>query len=230
MVFRGIIKRVKDSYNYTTRIEKAHFVFINFIRITLIFAIISAILTQDWWILFITISVFILTFLPFIFEISYKINLPIEFEIITVLFIYSAIFLGEVHGYYTYYWWWDIVLHAGSALALGFVGFTIMYILYKGKKIEARPSTVAVFSFCFALAIGALWEIFEFIMDQSFGFNMQKSGLVDTMWDLILDSAGAFIASSLGYLYIKRREVFIISGIMKRFINDNPELFKINKI
>ncbi|PIN92676.1 hypothetical protein COU56_04115 [Candidatus Pacearchaeota archaeon CG10_big_fil_rev_8_21_14_0_10_31_9] len=229
MKFKGIINRIKNSYNYTTRIEKAYFAFINFIRLTLVFAMISSIITQSWTALFVTILVLILTFLPYILEVSYKINLPLEFEFISVMFIYAAIFLGEVHDYYTYYWWWDIILHGGSAIAMGFVGFTIMYVLYRGKKITARPSTIATFSFSFALAIGALWEIVEFTVDQTFGLNMQRSGLVDTMWDLILDSVGALIASSLGYLYIKRREVFIISGVMKRFINDNPQLFKINK-
>ena len=38
---------------------------------------------------------------------------------------------------------------------------------------------------CFAITIGALWEVFEFGMDQLFGLNMQKSGLLDTMGDLI---------------------------------------------
>ncbi|MBS3072437.1 hypothetical protein J4477_01220 [Candidatus Pacearchaeota archaeon] len=229
MKFKEVINSIKNSYNYTTRIEKAYFVFINIIRLTLVFAIISSIITQSWTVLFVTILTLLLTFLPYVLEVGYKINLPLEFEFIAVMFIYSAMFLGEVHDYYTYYWWWDLVLHGGSAIAMGFIGFTIMYVLYRGKKIIARPSTIAIFSFSFSLAIGALWEIFEFTMDQTFGFNMQKSGLIDTMWDLILNSIGAFIASSLGYLYIKRREVFIVSGIMKRFINDNPRLFRLEK-
>jgi hypothetical protein len=32
---------------------------------------------------------------------------------------------------------------------------------------------------------------------------MQKSGLVDTMWDLIADCIGAGIAGLYGYLYLK---------------------------
>ena len=31
------------------------------------------------------------------------------------------------------------------------------------------------------MMIGAVWEIFEYGMDQTFGLNMQKSGLDDTM-------------------------------------------------
>jgi hypothetical protein len=44
----------------------------------------------------------------------------------------------------------------------------------------------------FAVAVGAVWEIFDFSMDEPFGTDMQKamfgdpSGLTDTMWDLIV--------------------------------------------
>jgi len=47
-------------------------------------------------------------------------------------------------------------------------------------------------------SIGALWEVFEFGMDQIFGMNMQKSGLVDTMGDLIVDAIGAGLAAMSG--------------------------------
>jgi hypothetical protein len=40
-------------------------------------------------------------------------------------------------------------------------------------------------------------------MDSLFGLNMQKSGLRDTMWDLIVDALGALVVSILGYLYLK---------------------------
>ena len=56
------------------------------------------------------------------------------------------------------------MLHSGSHMALGFIGFLILFTLFEEKKISAKPITIAIFSFCFALAIGAIWEIFEFAM------------------------------------------------------------------
>ena len=38
---------------------------------------------------------------------------------------------------------------------------------------------------------------------------MQKSGLLDTMSDLIIDAAGAFVASMTGYFYLKAGDFFI---------------------
>jgi hypothetical protein len=206
-------------------IYKAHKIIIVLIRISLFVAIIGSIYTLRWTILFVSALTFFLTFLPNFFEKKYKVNIPVEFEIITVLFIYSSLFLGEVHGYYTRFWWWDVILHIGSAIALGFIGFTILYVLYKGNKINASPLTIAIFSFFFAVGIGAIWEIYEFGMDQIFGYNMQKSGLVDTMWDLIVDSVGALIAAVSGYFYLKKDEAFIFKRIIKKFEKENPGFF-----
>ena len=82
-----------------------------------------------------------------------------------------------------------------------------------------------MFSFCFAVAIGVLWEIFEFTMDNLFGLNMQKSGLLDTMSDLIIDSIGAFLVSVSGFVYMKKWTVQIFSRLIRKFIEKNPRLF-----
>jgi len=63
-------------------------------------------------------------------------------------------------------------------------------------------------------------------MDQLFGLNLQKNGLVDTMWDLIVDTIGALFISILGYLYIRnKRKVLLMDRMIKRFVDKNPHLF-----
>jgi hypothetical protein len=218
------IKYLKDEK--ILRAEKAKFLITGIIRIILIIALISAIVNFRWTIIFVTILVFVLTFLPSIFEKKYKIDIPAEFEIITILFIYASLFLGEVHSYYVRFWWWDIILHTGSAIAFGFIGFILMYILYKGKKVQGSPIMISIFAFSFAVAMGAVWEVFEFAMDGFFGLEMQKSGLVDTMWDLIVDIVGALIASLSGYLYLKKGESFFFDKMIKNFEKENPRFFK----
>lgn len=224
------IKKILGIQKYN-KSDRIYYYIILFIRINLLISIVSSILYYSWIILFVSIIVFILTFIPLLFQKRYKINLPIEIELITVLFIYATLFLGEVHGYYTLFWWWDLLLHTGSALTLGFIGFTIMFILYKGNKVSASPIIIAIFSFSFALSIGAVWEIFEFTLDNLLGLNMQKTGLVDTMWDLIVDSIGALIASTFGYLYLKKDKIFLFGfgNIIRKFQKLNPKLFNILK-
>ncbi len=206
-------------------VSRLYFLVLNIIRISLVFAIASALFTQRWTVVFVSVLTLLLTLFPYLFEKRYKIDIPIEFEILVVIFIYASIFLGEVHEYYIKFWWWDIFLHFSSAMALGFIGFIFLYVLYKGDKIKANPSLVALFSFFFALGLGAVWEIFEFGMDQIFGLNMQKSGLIDTMADLIVDSFGALIASFAGYLYLKKEETFIFKKMVNSFAQENPKLF-----
>lgn len=199
------------------------------IQFVLVIAIASAAYTQNWFVLALSVLTLVLTFIPQLIQDKYNIHLPVEFEIVTILFIFASIFLGEIQGYYTVYPWWDSLLHGTSAIALGFIGFAILFILDKTSKIQASPFIISVFVFTFALAIGAVWEIFEFAMDQIFGLNMQKSGLVDTMWDLIVDSVGALIASVTAYFYLKRKKTLVFSHMIERFIKQNPRLFRIEK-
>jgi uncharacterized membrane protein YjdF len=116
-----------------------------------------------------------------------------------------------VRDYYERIWWWDLALHATAGLLLGLLGFLIVYALNESREVQVQmpPSFVAMFAFVFAIALGTGWEIFEFAMDQIFGLNMQKpmlgdpSGLTDTMWDMIVNAAGAAVVSFAGCWYIK---------------------------
>ncbi|MEX0916905.1 MAG: hypothetical protein WDZ90_00030 [Candidatus Paceibacterota bacterium] len=162
-----------------------------------------ALYERSWLTAFITFLALGIVFSPYILGRNMQVHVPLEFELLLNIFIYSSIFLGEVRGFYTKFLWWDIVLHVGSGIALGFLGFLLLFSLYQSGRLDMKPSLIAFFSFCFALALGALWEIFEFMMDSLFGFNMQKGGLVDTMWDLIVDALGAFVVALSGYFYLR---------------------------
>ena len=70
---------------------------------------------------------------------------------------------------------------------------------------------------CFALAAGAIWEIYEYTLDGLMGLNMQhyhlvdgtplmgRAALYDTMKDLIVDALGALVVSVIGYIALKRQ-------------------------
>lgn len=196
-------------------------IIINILRLTLIFAVGASIFYNSWFNLFISSFTIILTFAPAWIGKKYNINIPLDFELVIILFIYTSLFLGEIINFYNYFWWWDILLHFSSAIAFAFIGFIVLFILFKTNKINSQPIWVAIFSFCFSISIGVMWEIFEFSMDQAFGLNMQKSGLIDTMGDLMSDGIGAMLASSFGYYYMKGKQISYLSKLVSLFVKKN---------
>ena len=163
-----------------------------------------------------------------------SVKIPYEFQLATQLFVFAALFLGEVQSYYERFWWWDIVLHTASGLLLGVFGFLLVYVLNESRRIDIwmRPRFVALFAFLFAVASGAVWEIFEFTMDRTFATRMQKpmlgdpSGLTDTMWDLIVDTLGALVVSFLGWYHMHRNKPSFIDTWIGKFIARNPTMFR----
>ncbi|MBM4090836.1 MAG: hypothetical protein FJ276_15645 [Planctomycetes bacterium] len=188
---------------------------------------------QQWLNTVVIVSILLLTILPALLSRRLAIFIPPEFELATIAFIFAALFLGETRNYYDRYWWWDIALHATSGGLLGILGLLLVYILNETPRVDLhmRPGFVAFFAFCFSVTVGALWEIFEFAMDGFIGTNMQKpmfddpSGLTDTMWDLIVDTLGALVVATLGYVYMKRGSKSVIARWIQRFIDGNPRLF-----
>lgn len=198
------------------------------LQVILVVGAVFALVQGQWMAGITTLGVVLITFLPVVLSRRFQIRIPPEFHSMAVVFIYASLFLGEVRGYYARFWWWDVLLHMGAGFMLGILGFLLVHVLNEKKEIEMhmKPGFVALFSFMFAIGLGALWEIFEFGMDQVFGLNMQKSGLVDTMWDLIVDGVGALIISLLGWSCLRKAGInsFLERWII-RFIEANPQIF-----
>jgi hypothetical protein len=84
---------------------------------------------------------------------------------------------------------------------LGALGLSVVSLLNQSEAITVSlsPVFVALFAFCFALSLGVVWEIYEFIIDGLLHTNAQKyalesgepligqAALMDTMKDLIVD-------------------------------------------
>ncbi|MDR0931094.1 MAG: hypothetical protein LBM38_05080 [Clostridiales bacterium] len=163
--------------------------------------------------------------------------MPPQMITIYVTFLYFTIYLGEVHDYYTTIPNFDTIMHAFSGVALCAIGLSIINILNDSDKIilNLSPAFVAIFAFCFALAFGAIWEIYEFTIDSVFDTNMQRvvmtngqlkvgqMALLDTMKDIIVDTFSALAMSIVGYISVKYSKGWIKQfKVIKehRMIND----------
>lgn len=160
---------------------------------------------------------------PFIIEWRVGIYVPAIFSLIISAFLYATLILGQVDNYYGKFWWWDVMLHSGSGLAFGLIGLLVLLIALKKGRIDAKPIVLCLFSFCFALAVGLLWEVFEFTGDEIFHTNMQhrETGVTDTMKDEIMDTIGALIGASLGYVYLQPGLTTPLDAIITKTIRRN---------
>lgn len=156
--------------------------------------------------------------LPSLLAHKWSITLSSGVTILYYLFLYCAIYLGEVREFYYRIPHWDSMLHAFSGAMLGALGFVLVDLLNRDRhvRVSLSPFFVSAFAFCFALAVGALWEIYEFSFDKLLGLNMQKhttaegvslsgaAALADTMKDIIIDAVAAFGVSLFGFLTYRR--------------------------
>ncbi|MDB5186220.1 MAG: putative rane protein [Candidatus Saccharibacteria bacterium] len=194
------------------------------LKLSTIVAAVVAVSFQQWGALVFCLLTFMLMYLPELIRASARITLPIEFNVVLVLFMYASVFIGELGHAYERFWWWDAALHTGSGFILGYIGFLILYVKVQQGSLRAGRLFVGASIFCLALAMGALWEIFEFAGDALWAGDLQHGSLHDTMWDLIVDAAGGLIMAVIGVRHIFGKKSGFITRWAKNFISINPRL------
>ena len=178
---------------------------LNGIRLLLAVEALVAAWNGVWPAVFVTLAALFLTVLPGQIASRVGLRFPPSFLAAIALFVLATLYLGEVYDFYDRFWWWDLTLHFGSAMGFGILGFLMVFMMFEGDRYAAPPWAVGVLSFCLAMTVGVLWEIFEYAMDTLFGFNMMKSGLPDTMGDFIVNTLGAALAALAGVIYLLDR-------------------------
>lgn len=159
----------------------------------------------------------VVLFVPGLLAHRLSIEIPSAMYLLYILFLYGAIYLGEVRSFYYRIPGWDSILHMISGGMLGALSFSVVALLNRSERIPMNltPAFVAVFAFCFSIALGVFWEFYEFAVDSMLGLNMQKflledgtplvgrDALWDTMKDLMIDAVGGLVMAVLGYISIK---------------------------
>ena len=174
------------------REHKSSFIVYMTLRALVILVMILQILNRNFENVFLCALTLVLLIMPSLIQINLKIELPTALEIIMLLFIFAAEILGEIQAYYEQIPMWDTVLHTLNGFLMAAIGFALVDILNRNKKIsfQLSPAFLAVVAFCFSMTIGVIWEFFEFGMDQIFHLDMQKDTIVNTIYSVMLDPAG----------------------------------------
>ena len=159
---------------------------------------------------------------------KYDFQIPNLLDFILISFAFSGLILGDVFNFYGKIPYWDSILHTFSGVVIAYVGFIVIEFLDKEYTIplSVSPLFMSVIVVSVALAIGAVWEIGEYTVDDIFHTNNQQymqstrstlydeddiplqghDAIDDTMKDLMLDLAGAIVVASIEYKKIEHKQ------------------------
>lgn len=195
--------------------EKARTSISAIIKFILIVSIAYAIYFHLWRILFINLFLLILVFIPTITK-KYKIHIPKEIEYLVLLFVIVSFFLGDIRG---------TIIQIFFGLAVGFVGFTIMLILFSKSKIRTNYLLIILFSIGFSLALGAGVEILKYYTKIFLDTSLSIGDYEYAIESLTYVAAGALLSSILGFVYMKGHRADIMHTLVQKFKKQNPNLF-----
>lgn len=147
----------------------------------------------------------------------FKIKITSAMELVYVLFIILAQFLGSVVNLYNKVWWYDLFAHFLSGILTSVLSLVVLN--WFGVYNRKNKWFNFLFIISFTLMIASIWEFMEFGTDTFFGMNVQHSietGVRDTMEDMLVAFLGSLIVS-ISYLVENKMAK---NGFLKRVVSD----------
>lgn len=187
----------------------------NIIKLILIISIGYSIYFNLWRILFVNLLLLILIFIPLLSK-RINIEIPREIEFVLLIFVIASFFLGDIRG---------LVIQIFFGLAIGFVGFALMIILYKNSGLKPNYPLIILFSLSISIALGAISELAKFYLKLFLNYNISMADYNYSMTSLSLVFLGAIIASIVGYIYMNGTKIEFMDNLVKKFKSKNPNLF-----
>lgn len=166
---------------------------------------------------FSALIMFIATMVPFIIAHRMNIHFPwfVFFLIALALWFHTA---GYVQGYYEmFYPYYDKIAHLVSGTTVALLGFLGVIFLDRYWNMNLSAPFIVGFTIMFGVALGAFWEIYEFLVDTFLGGSLagpMQNGLNDTMLDMIFVLAGSIIVAIMGVFYFRHHQKGDIVGSM----------------
>lgn len=209
--------------------RKVRFVLINLVRILLVAAFVMAYIENRRLLLVATAAFFIATLLPDLMGMIFKKYSNALFEVILLLFIFSMLSYWEIRGVYSNFIVLAEMMNVAEAIAIGFIGLTLIYSLFKNTKLEESVFVLSIFSFCFAFSIGVIIELGKILSDEMFGFNFHQASVFGMAGDLGVYLVACLFVSAIGYYSLKRKKNIFISRALESFIGNNLKVLGFNQ-
>ena len=145
-----------------------------------------------------------LALLPAAVEGLTQVRLPRGFTFAVGVFVALTIVGGELWDLYQRAAWWDVAMHLLSGAVVAGIGLAGALTLLGEARPRVGPTLPLLFAWFASLAVAGLWELFEFSLDEGYGFSTQPS-LADTMHDIGWASLGAGLATLAGAAHLTGR-------------------------
>lgn len=151
----------------------------------------------------------------YLVEWIFRIRFPLFLELSVNIFVFAASTLATVYNFYDLFEVWDKVLHTGSGFLFAAVGLSLSHLVFADKLSGWRKVLAfCLLAFLISLAVGYVWEIYEFTADTITGSDLQPwdvsivedlgngtyivndkrgEGLIDTMLDMTVNLIGAVV-------------------------------------
>lgn len=135
------------------------------IRLILVSLLTAGILNGKWENVMTCVLTLGLLMLPLFIDRKLSVALPSVLETIVVLFVFAANVMGELGAFYEKIPIWDSLLHTVNGFICAGVGFGLTDILNRSErvKLSLSPMFVCLFSFCFSMTVGVVWEFLSLV-------------------------------------------------------------------
>ena len=176
MNIKKLIDGIKDEYKSKSLLVRIIYLILS---ILVVVCLVREIIFGDNKNIMICIVVLVLFLIPSIIHSMFKISFSSYLEVMIYILIFSSEILGEVFGFYIHIKMFDTMLHILYGFVMSCIGFSLINILNSNRNIFSfAPKVILLFTICYGVTTGAIWEIFEYSVDKIFKEDMQKDTII----------------------------------------------------
>ncbi|MDD1708725.1 MAG: hypothetical protein LUQ33_06110 [Methanoregulaceae archaeon] len=163
---------------------------------------------RDPSIIFTAFIGFFLTCIPYFIGRRIQVTLPWEVNLLIAFAVFLHVVGYSQHLYLLLYPYYDKFAHFVSSITVAVLAFVSILLINRFSCTKLHRWQIFFYIVIFTMAIGAFWEIYEYLMDTFLGSYLTKllqHGLDDTMIDLIIDLFGGILVGLFGTWYIQKK-------------------------
>lgn len=159
------------------------------------------------------LSMVFVLLIPKIVRWLFKIKITDAMELVYIVFMILAQFIGSVVNLYNHTWWYDLFTHFLSGVLTTVLALVIMNWM---KVYDDKNKWFNfIFMISFTLMIASFWEFMEFGSDLIMKTDVQHAldtGVADTMQDMLIAFLGSIIVA-VKYVFENKK------GLIKKIVS-----------